>query len=213
MITTVTKETQLANMLTACTKAIENLDTAIQEAEATPKQDEEGPLVDGWQITLADGHAGYGVYAHMTDYPDEGAIFILEAPQPAPKQEPCGYVILETDYLSRDKHLVGAIDDQTLPVGTPLYAAAPMQAQEQRKPCASMPRCSINGASMCKCGDVCNDLVDVYTDPQATLSIKPLTRSEKNRIWSSCGEAKTLSARASLFGTKIEQHHGIKEQP
>jgi hypothetical protein len=88
-----------------------------------------------------------------------------------------------------------------------------VQAQEQRKPCASMPRCSINGASMCKCGDVCNDLVDVYTDPQATLSIKPLTRSEKNRIWSSCGEAKTLSARASLFGTKIEQHHGIKEQP
>ena len=39
--------------------------------------------------------------------------------------------------------------------------------------------------------------------------MKPLTRSEKNRLWSECAEAKTLSARASLFGTKIEMHHGI----
>jgi len=48
---------------------------------------------------------------------------------------------------------------------------------------------------------------------QAQEQRKPLTRSEKNRIWSSCSDATTLSARASLFGTKVEQHHGIKEQP
>jgi len=38
---------------------------------------------------------------------------------------------------------------------------------------------------------------------------KPLTRAQKNRIWSSCSDATTLSARASLFGTKIEQYHNI----
>jgi hypothetical protein len=39
---------------------------------------------------------------------------------------------------------------------------------------------------------------------------RPLTRAEKNRIWSSCSGAATLPARASLFGTKIEAAHGIK---
>ena len=37
-------------------------------------------------------------------------------------QEPVGYASILTDYLSQDKHLVGAIDDQTLTVGTKLYA-------------------------------------------------------------------------------------------
>lgn len=39
----------------------------------------------------------------------------------------------------------------------------------------------------------------------------PLTRSQKNRIWSSCSGAKTLPARASLFGTKLEAHHNITQ--
>lgn len=39
---------------------------------------------------------------------------------------------------------------------------------------------------------------------------RPLTRAEKNRIWSSCSGAATLPARASLFGSKIEAVHGIK---
>lgn len=42
--------------------------------------------------------------------------------------------------------------------------------------------------------------------PPTTPAQQPLTRSEKNRIWSSCSDATTLSARASLFGTKIEAH-------
>ena len=43
-----------------------------------------------------------------------------------------------------------------------------------------------------------------------TPAQRPLTRAEKNRIWSSCSGAATLPARASLFGTKIEAAHGIK---
>ena len=46
---------------------------------------------------------------------------------PKPEQEPVGYVYKETDYLSQDKHLVGAIDDQTLAVGTALYTSPPQR--------------------------------------------------------------------------------------
>lgn len=36
--------------------------------------------------------------------------------------EPVGFISKETDYFSKDEHLVGAIDDQTLTVGTELFA-------------------------------------------------------------------------------------------
>ena len=51
------------------------LAAGAQDAQQGP----EGPLVEGWQLTMSDGHAGFGVYAHMTEYPDEGAIFLLAA--------------------------------------------------------------------------------------------------------------------------------------
>jgi len=35
---------------------------------------------------------------------------------------PVGYTYTETDHRTQYKHLVGAINDQTLAVGTPLYA-------------------------------------------------------------------------------------------
>jgi len=59
---------------------------------------------------------------------------MIKAELAKPDQEPVGYVYLETDYLSQDKHLVGAIDDQMLAVGTPLYAA-PVDCK-----CASLTR-------------------------------------------------------------------------
>jgi len=43
----------------------------------------------------------------------------------------------------------------------------------------------------------------------STAQRKPLTRSQKNRIWSSCSDATTLSARARLLGAKIEKYHNI----
>jgi len=39
--------------------------------------DTDSPISDGWELTVSDGHAGYGVYAHMTEYPEEGAILVL----------------------------------------------------------------------------------------------------------------------------------------
>jgi hypothetical protein len=35
----------------------------------------DGPIAEGWQLTVGHGHSGFGIYAHMEEYPEEGAIF------------------------------------------------------------------------------------------------------------------------------------------
>jgi hypothetical protein len=35
----------------------------------------DGPIAEGWQLTVGSGHSGFGIYAHMEEYPEEGAIF------------------------------------------------------------------------------------------------------------------------------------------
>lgn len=37
-----------------------------------------GPIAEGWQISIVDGHSGYGVYAHMPEYPEDGAFLFLK---------------------------------------------------------------------------------------------------------------------------------------
>lgn len=62
--------------------------TSLREALAEqPAQQQNGPINEGWQITVAHGHSGYGVYAHMEDYPEEGAVLVQAIEQPA-QQEP-----------------------------------------------------------------------------------------------------------------------------
>jgi len=53
-----------------------------RQAPAAPAEaeDSDGPLVDGWQISVSRGHSGFGVYAHMTEYPEEGAVFLSAIP-------------------------------------------------------------------------------------------------------------------------------------
>lgn len=80
---------------------------AAPAPEAKPEYFGDGPLVDGWELSISKGRSGYGVYAHMTDYPDEGAVFLLglKLPAAAPAQaqqaaEPlpcpfCGHVGLD----------------------------------------------------------------------------------------------------------------------
>ena len=55
-----------------------------------PAQQQNGPINEGWQITVAHGHSGYGVYAHMEDYPEEGAVLVQAIEQPA-KLEPVAW--------------------------------------------------------------------------------------------------------------------------
>lgn len=63
----------------------------LQEALAEqPAQQQDGPINEGWQITVANGHSGYGVYAHMEDYPEEGAVLVQAIEQPA-QQEPVAF--------------------------------------------------------------------------------------------------------------------------
>lgn len=42
-----------------------------------------GPIAEGWQLSLTEGHSGYGAYAHMDEYPEEGAVLVLSVPQQA----------------------------------------------------------------------------------------------------------------------------------
>jgi len=48
---------------------------------AAPVQEPEGPLAEGWCINFANGHSGFGVYAHMDEYPEEGAILLCGVPK------------------------------------------------------------------------------------------------------------------------------------
>lgn len=60
------------------------LKIASAESESAPS---DGPLADGWQISVKHGHAGYGVYAHMTEYPEEGAVLLQALPAPTTNPE------------------------------------------------------------------------------------------------------------------------------
>jgi hypothetical protein len=53
---------------------------AANSIQPEPELSDAGPIAEGWQISIADGHSGYGVYAHMTEYADEGAVFLLSVP-------------------------------------------------------------------------------------------------------------------------------------
>jgi hypothetical protein len=39
------------------------------------EQADDGPIAEGWQLTVGHGHSGFGIYAHMEECPEEGAIF------------------------------------------------------------------------------------------------------------------------------------------
>jgi len=53
-----------------------------------------------------------------------------------------------------------------------------------------------------------DDWVPLYTTPPQR---KPLTLSQKQRLWSSVGDKPTLKDRVNAYGLAIEAAHGIKE--
>jgi len=67
------------------------LSAAPAQPEASA-DDKSGPLMEGCQISVANGHSGFGAYANMTEYPEEGAVFLCAAPeQPAAQDKPFAY--------------------------------------------------------------------------------------------------------------------------
>ena len=46
-----------------------------------PAQEPVGPIADGWSINFSNGHSGLGVYAHLDEYPEEGAILLSGVPK------------------------------------------------------------------------------------------------------------------------------------
>jgi hypothetical protein len=55
----------------------EKIHASIEKAIAELESQESNPIKDGWKLSVADGHSGYGVYAHMEEYPEEGAFLLL----------------------------------------------------------------------------------------------------------------------------------------
>ena len=68
--------------------------TSLRQAIAELESQESNPIKDGWKLSVANGHSGYGVYAHMDDYPEEGAFLLLpikelESQEPVAHQKWC----------------------------------------------------------------------------------------------------------------------------
>lgn len=63
-------------------EAINDAIDALNAQQGEPFSD--GPIAKGWQLSIANGHSGYGVYAHMTEYPDEGAQLVVAIEQGSP---------------------------------------------------------------------------------------------------------------------------------
>jgi hypothetical protein len=50
-------------------------------AQPAPVQEQDGPITEGWSIHFSNGHSGLGVYAHLDEYPEEGAILLCGIPK------------------------------------------------------------------------------------------------------------------------------------
>jgi hypothetical protein len=79
--------------LEICDEAIKALRQAIAELESQ----ESNPIKDGWQLSVGDGHSGYGVYAHMEEYPEEGAFLLLPIKE-LESQEPVAWMHVQENY-------------------------------------------------------------------------------------------------------------------
>jgi hypothetical protein len=95
---------------------------------------EAGPLCDGWQASYsADGHSGPGVYAHMTEYPEEGAVLICEVP--ATRSAGDGQAVAKM--VSRPGFelltIQWMVDTKTIPDGALLYLAPPPAASVRKQ--------------------------------------------------------------------------------
>jgi hypothetical protein len=87
---------------------------------------ESNPIKDGWKLSVADGHSGYGVYAHMEEYPEEGAFLLLPIKE-LESQEPVATVTSETgaDITMSWWH------EPALPIGTKLYTHPPHRTEQE----------------------------------------------------------------------------------
>ena len=156
----------------------------------------------------------------LRDGPDnhvqEAVDLLCQAIEQAEKVEPVGSVVEDDNDFGRVKALLDQDARVQLAVGTKLYLHPPTAPAEidflqhddhlrfiQRVLESDSPKSDRDEAAQ-MVRDIRRSIRPIAP------AQRPLTRAEKNRIWSSCSGAATLPARASLFGTKIEAVHGIK---
>lgn len=95
------------NLHAECYRVIGKLLKTIEDMESK----ESNPIKDGWQLSVADGHSGYGVYAHMNEYPEEGAFLLLPIKE-LESQEPVAFKIYKP---TPPRHAIPNVRDAELP--------------------------------------------------------------------------------------------------
>ncbi len=105
-------------------EAITALRLAIEQAEKPDNND--GPINDGWQLSVSDGHSGRGVYAYMVEYPEEGAVFLMPIEQ-AEKQEPVAFFDPVARRLRQNPAFQVGVSVATWHGEIPLYTAPPQR--------------------------------------------------------------------------------------
>lgn len=101
------------NLHAECYRVIGKLLKTIEDMESK----ESNPIKDGWQLSVADGHSGYGVYAHMNEYPEEGAFLLLPIKE-LESQEPVAW-------MDADGNVSDNNDHKCFPI--PLYTHPPQR--------------------------------------------------------------------------------------
>ena len=122
---------------------------ALEEA-----QEDGGPLRDGWHIMIGPGHAGYGAYAVMTEYPDEGSVCLATFdPKEYPDASVCG---LEEAQEGREASLQTAIEEALASLDAGMaQGAADTLREALAAPCARecrRPNCGCNWWEQCSVG-------------------------------------------------------------
>ena len=142
--------------------------------------------------------------ADMIDCDMREAITAIKEALAQPEQEPVLWMM--PDGKTADKWALQFYGGQK---GKPLYTTPPALTQPEQEPLAWI---STGPASMIHWtadkpayGD---DWVPLYTTPPQR---KPLTLSQKQRLWSSVGDKPTLKDRVNAYGLAIEAAHDIKE--
>ncbi len=109
------------NLHAECYRVIGKLLKTIEDMESK----ESNPIKDGWQLSVADGHSGYGVYAHMNEYPEEGAFLLLPIKE-LESQEPVAW-------MDADGNVSDNNDHKCFPI--PLYTHPPQRTEQEPVAC------------------------------------------------------------------------------
>ncbi len=206
--------------------AIASLRLAIEQAELDELEEGSGgPINDGWQLIVSDGHSKRGVYAYMPEHPEE-AVFLMPIEQ-ADRQEPFGYFIHDSQFGSEDFSRLKPEAVNPTETVIALYTAPPQQ--EKQEPVAWADEViedlhALYNSEMIKENDSGDALIRLDAavcaveeaaqrhTAQPQPQRQPLTDEQVRDLWSWSATAeaeRTATTQQHAFARAIERAHGI----